>query len=586
VDSLETLSGALLGEESTPLRRLDPKSTASRSLEALGVIASRLKPDLRWAILVLNNEQFVLAAEHRLTCADQERLREFASDASHSALRSFGQRYEAEVKPLLTQTAELVGAVIAFGTTALDPVLDQQLNDICWFATLAIEQEHLYEDLAYNAHHDPLTGLWNRVWLENEVENALTQSRLTGNSVGLLVVGIDRFRVINEVLGNQTGNDLLRLIASRLGDAIPPIYPLARGSGDEFLVLLSDLPAAAPVNTIAEDLITCFGDSFRVRDHEIVLRASVGSAVAMAASCTSAELQNRAFTALQYAKKLARGQVARYDKSMAKTPPERLAMEQHLRFALQKGEFELYYQPQVDPRSRKLTGMEALLRWRHPFLGFISPGTFIPMAEEMGLIEEIGAWTLDEAIAQLDRWRDAGLGNLRMAVNVSALQFARPEFVSLVAQKLRRSKTPPSDLELEITEGVVMSDLEFGVAQMTALNDLGTHLAIDDFGTGHSSLAYLQRLPVHRLKIDRMFVREITSREQRPPLLSSIIQMAHALRLNVIGEGAETQEQVEALAEMECEEIQGYYYSKPLPASDFQKWAIENNFVERPAVTA
>ena len=259
---------------------------------------------------------------------------------------------------------------------------------------------------------------------------------------------------------------------------------------------------------------------------------------------------------------------------MIVTPPERLAMEKHLRFALQKREFELYYQPQIHTPTGELTGVEALLRWKHSSVGFISPATFIPIAEELGIIDEIGDWVIGEAIRWLEFCHESGLNLGRVAVNVSALQFSSGNFASSVAKRLRTARIKPEHLELEITEGAVMTNFEHGLRQLEILRSLGVTTALDDFGTGHSSLAYLQQLPIHRLKIDRMFVKDIVSRDERPPLLYTIIQMGRALGCSVIAEGVETAEQALALSAMRCDDVQGFFFSKPLPAKDLLKWAL------------
>ena len=551
-----------------------PGMPVDRTLEAVAAMAARLQAHLRCAILVLENYRFQIAAEHGLTAEDRQRVKSMCL-AGLPIPPELAAQCQAHVKPLITQTAEMIGAVVLFGMEAgtEDPQLTSQIEDICWIATLAIEQKHLSDELIYLAHHDPLTHLWNRVWMEQEIESALQRAGGTERAVGLLAIGVDRFRVINDVLGHQVGDELLRQIAERMAHSLDPACALARSEGDEFLVLVPDVLSPAQLSANSEAVLRCFSDTFRIGDHELIAQVSIGGSIAVPALCYTQELLSQAHIALRYAKKQARGRFARFEPAMISVPPERLAMEQHLRFALQKREFDVYYQPQVDLASGKLVGVEALLRWKHPSLGFISPGTFIPMAEEIGAIEEIGDWVIDEALHDFREWRAAGLGSLRMAVNVSALQFSRADFVSIIAGKLRRSQIVPEEFELELTESTVMAKFEQGLRQLKTLRSLGIRIAIDDFGTGHSSLAYLQQLPIHRLKVDRMFVRGILGREERPPLLVSILQMAHALGLSVIAEGIETPEQGLALAAMGCEEGQGFLFSKPLPFQELQGWA-------------
>lgn len=553
-----------------------PSMPVDRALEGIATMAARLQAHLRCAILVLENCRFQIAAEHGLSAEDRQWVKTICL-AGLSIPPELIAQCQAHLKPLITQTAEMIGAVVLFGIehSFEDSQLARQVEDICWITTLAIEQKHLSDELAYRAHHDPLTHLWNRVWMEQEIESTLHRAHQAERAVGLLAIGVDRFRIINDVLGHEVGDDLLRQIAHRMGRALDPACALARGEGDEFLMLVPDVLSPAQLGANAEAALRCFSDTFRIGDHELTAQATIGGAVAVPALCNSQELLSQAHIALRYAKKQARGRFARFEPAMITVPPERLVMEQHLRFALQKREFEVYYQPQIDLASGELVGVEALLRWKHPSLGFISPGTFIQMAEEIGAIEEIGDWVIDEALDDLQQWRAAGLGKLRVAVNVSALQFSRSDFGSIIAGKLRRSRIAPEEFELELTESTVMAKFEQGLRQLKTLRSLGIRIAVDDFGTGHSSLAYLQQLPIHRLKVDRMFIRGILAREERPPLLVSIIQMAHALGLSVIAEGIETPEQALALAAMGCEEAQGFLFSKPLPFQELQAWAKE-----------
>ncbi len=550
-----------------------------RALDVAAVaaaMAARLRPNLRSAILVLEDEGLLIAAERNLRAADRLALRKLADSQSVSALHDFAHQPGVTVRALVTEAAELIGWIILFSDLEVDVrELEKQLDEVCWIATLALEQTHLLEDLAYRAHHDPLTRLWNRLRMEEEIDRVWAELSGSGQVVGLVLIGIDSFRIINDVLGCHAGNELLQQIAQRLIPTLDASVSLARVGGDEFMVLLPGLNFPEQVAAANAALLQVFQESFHIGDHELVVRASVGSATGRPGECSAAELQNHANIAFRYAKKRERGRAANFHSSMASIPPERLVMEQHLRFALQKREFEVYYQPQIDLLSGELVGAEALLRWRHPWLGFISPGTFIPIAEEIGLIEEIGDWAIDEALRFASNWKRSAFGKIRIAVNVSGLQFSRADFGSSVARKLRRVDIAPEDLELEITESVVMTNFEHGLRQLNILRSLGVQLAVDDFGTGHSSLAYLQQLPIHRLKVDRMFVKNIVSRNERPPLLASIVQMAHALDLSVIVEGVETQEQAFAVAAMKCEEMQGFLVSKPLAGEDFRRWAQE-----------
>ncbi len=557
----------------------DPGSLRSGTLLGVATFAaSGLESNVGTALLLLENEQLTMAAEHGLSEADHQVVALLSREASVRQLSEFEERHGVRIKPLLTATAELLGALVVFGLDSQrkEVALERKLNEICSIATLAIEQKHLLEELTYRAHHDPLTQLWNRTWLEEQTARVLSESAGRFVWTGLAIFGLDRFRVINDVLGYEVGNELLRQVARRVREAIDPAVSLARSGGDEFVLLMPELISRRQVAAYASTVLGCFEEPYRIGDNELIVKANIGTAICDGGDIDAIELYSRAFTALRFAKSRCRGQVAEFDHSMLRIPPERLALEQHLRFALQKREFELYYQPQIDLRAGRLVGVEALLRWNHPSLGFISPAIFVPVLEEIGIIEEVGDWVISEAIRQLQEWQNE-LPALRMAVNVSGLQFSRKNFSSYIAQQLRRSGISPRQLELEITESAVMADFEHGLRQIKMLCSLGVTLALDDFGTGHSSLAYLQQLPVHRLKIDRMFVREITQREERPPLLVSIVSMAQGLNLSVIVEGVETDEQLACVAALGCGEVQGFLFSKPLTARQLLNWARDGH---------
>jgi diguanylate cyclase (GGDEF)-like protein len=564
------------------LRMVAGGAPVATTLQAVAAMCAQAHRNLRFGILLLENEHLSLAADYNLLGEDRLFLSRLSLQSPTSVLAQLHDHPSTYVKPLITSAAELVGALVAFGIyQPFDKAaFHRELDEVCWMATLAIEQKHLSEELAYRVHHDALTHLWNRVWMEEEIYRVLTLASREEASVGLAILGVDRFRIINDVLGSQIGNELLCQIAGRIASRMPSSFSLARGSGDEFMVLMPNVNTPEQVDTASHEFLSCFDQSFHIGDHELVIKASIGNTVVKASACASTELEAQAYTALRYAKKRARGKVVAFHPSMIRIPPERLVMEQHLRFALQKREFDVYYQPQIHLLSGRLVGVEALLRWKHPALGFISPAVFIPLAEEIGLIEEIGEWVLDQVIKQYQEWRESGLAEIRISVNVSALQFARVDFGAWVGQKLGSAQIRPGSFELEITESALMTNFEHGRRQMNLLRSLGVTLAIDDFGTGHSSLAYLQQLPIQRLKIDRMFVKGIVTREDRPPLLASIVQMAHALGLSIVAEGAETAEQVSVLLDLACEEVQGFFFSKPMPANDLREWAKPRQLIQ------
>jgi len=383
---------------------------------------------------------------------------------------------------------------------------------------------------------------------------------------------MDRFRRINGALGHHVGNKLLREVADRLQLNCGRKALLGRAGGDEFFILIPNLASADEAAGFAERLLAALRRTFVIGDHELSVTASAGIGISSPEAYRPEDLESRAFAALEHAKKLGGNQSAFFDCSMAIVSPEYLELEGRLRGALSGRELLLYYQPQLALHDHTTIGVEALLRWQHPDMGLVSPVAFIPMAEQGGLISEIGEWAIEEGIRQLLAWRKWGLGNLRMGINVSPIQFRRRDFTRRVLEILDRTGFDSGDLLLEITEGTIMQDLDFAVAQMNRLREAGIRFGIDDFGTGYSSLSYLQRLPADQLKIDRSFVQEILCSGQRPPLLENVLRLARELGINTIAEGIETQEQADVLASLGCQEGQGFLFSKPLPGLEMVSW--------------
>ena len=553
----------------------------AEGLSADSVLQSALQaicnvcPEVRAAILVIREDVFVIAAGLGLTPDDHEFLAELNCSELTSVLEPISGKHGVHVRPLITNAAEIVGTLVILNQNAFanSNACDRQIEVASVIATLAIEQKQIVEELSYRALHDPLTHLWNRTRIEEEIAASLA---FVGETyTGVIIVGLDSFQLVNELLGAEAGDELLRQTAARLTQAAERGFSVGRGSGDEFIILMRDLVSRERVKSFSSEIMIWFEKPFLVADHELGVRASIGFSVVKAGERDAGALLTQAGSALRYGKKNARGRSTSFDQIRNRNPPERLLMESHLRFALQKREFVLAFQPQVELASGKLTGVEALLRWRHASIHFISPASFIPIAEEIGLIEEIGEWVLGESIRQLEVFQRSGFPDLRMAVNVSALQFSRQDIASSVAKALRVAGIRPEHLELEITETAVMADFDRGIKQMKLLRSLGIQLALDDFGTGHSSLAYLTQIPVQRLKIDRMFVKEIVSELERPPLLTNIVQIGREMGYSVLCEGVETQEQASALRGMGCHEAQGFLFAKALAPEEFLTWAAD-----------
>ncbi|WP_168733548.1 EAL domain-containing protein [Deinococcus sp. Arct2-2] len=431
-------------------------------------------------------------------------------------------------------------------------------------AAVAIEHHRLKDSLAYQAQHDALTGLPNRILFNTRLERAVQQAEDTHIPAALALIDLDDFKVINDVHGNQVGDEVLQEITRRLLRLTRWSDTLARVGGDEFTVVLPHTHQEE-AETILRQMLQSITAPILVGEQELLISASIGISMLTNGAGDVTHLQRHADLAMQSAKTHKAG-IAFYQPKMNRQAAERMHLAQYLRRAVELGELELHYQPQVNLVDGTLSGMEALLRWRHPLLGPVAPLRFIPVAEETGLIVPIGEWVLREACRQAAVWRGQGYETLRMAVNVSVLQFERDGFVQMVAQVLEDTGLYPQALELELTESAVMRNVEESARRMKQLRSLGVSLAVDDFGTGYSSLSYLSRLPLNVLKIDRSFVTHLHQDSSALPVVRAIISLAHNLGLTTIAEGIETQQECDLLRELGCHQGQGYLIARPLPA--------------------
>ncbi len=477
--------------------------------------------------------------------------------------------------PILSGVGEILGTLAAYleNPSRPDDAEIELLKGAARLAGIAIEQRHLTDELFYQAHYDPLTQLANRAIFEERVTQAITAARHARTTMGLLYIDLDRFKLVNDVLGHSIGDLLLSQVARRLESCVRRSDILARLGGDEFGLLLAEIHDTSGATNVARKILDSLRDPFQIEGHELFVTGSIGISLFPKDGDNVGTLERNADSAMYRAKRLGADSYVLFDTGISTSSPERLEMETHLRRALERKEMILHYQPQYDARTGEMAGMEALIRWKHPSLGMVSPGTFIPIAEETGLIIPIGAWTLNEACRQQRVWRDSGMRPVRVAVNVSPLQFGQPDLVESVAQALDRNDIPARLLELELTESGIMQDIDRAIRQMYELRNLGVQLAIDDFGTGHSSLSYLQRLPLETLKVDQCFVREVRAAGDRPPLVESIISMGHALGMRLVAEGVETPDQFDALVAMQCDLLQGYLLSKPVSPEEVLRGA-------------
>ncbi len=435
-----------------------------------------------------------------------------------------------------------------------------------WIIADITERKRAEARINHLAHHDPLTGLPNRLSLLSRLEQALPEARRYQWNLALFFIDLDRFKVINDTLGHQVGDQLLMEVAGRLALTVRESDTVARLGGDEFVILLPDVGGAADAAMVAGKIIDALAHPVLVEGHELHTSPSIGISLYPADGEDVETIMRNADTAMYHAKSAGRNNYQFYAEEMNRAATERLTLEGRLRQAEARGEFSLHFQPQFSVRDQVPTGVEALLRWSTPDEGGISPARFIPIAEETGLVVSIGAWVLREACRQMKAWLDAGLHPLRMAINLSARQLRQKDFPATVAKALVESGMPAHLLELEITESAVMEQPREAIKLLTELRQMGVTLAIDDFGTGYSSLAYLKLFPIDHLKIDRSFVADIEHDLNDRSIAFGTIALAHSLGLNVIAEGVETEDQLELLSSNGCDEIQGYLFSRPLPA--------------------
>jgi len=423
-------------------------------------------------------------------------------------------------------------------------------------------------ELAWLVAHDLLTGLPNRQAMLRAIQHSILRWREDGTQALAACINVDRFKHFNELLGHHAGDEILVAIATSLQSLLREGDMLARAGSDEFLVLLHARGEHSVPQRALDRLMAATNRAIPTPGGEIALTCCIGSALLPQDGEDADALLNNAVTALRHAKALGRGVMVEFTPDLRTENGRRLTLESHLRRAIAQDELFVHYQPKVALESNQLAGFEALVRWRHPEFGVIAPDEFIPIAEESGMIVQVGEWVLRTAVAQLVAWRDQGLPLAPVAVNLSARQFLHGDVIAMVEAQLSQSGLPAGLLELELTESVSMADPERSVVVMRGLGELGVQLSIDDFGTGYSSFGYLRRLPLDKLKIDKSFVQDMASSAESSAIVQAIVAMAHRLQLAVIAEGVETADQVAALRKAECDQIQGYYYSRPLAAQD------------------
>ncbi|MGY8626983.1 EAL domain-containing protein [Chromobacterium violaceum] len=431
------------------------------------------------------------------------------------------------------------------------------------------ERKAADERIQFLAHFDVLTSLPNRIHMQDRVELAIHNAVRDNQRLALLLLDLDRFKTVNESLGHSAGDTLLQVAADRIKSVMAPGEMLARQGGDEFIILLPVISDPGEAALAAERVRDVFANPIELHNHVLTITPSIGISVYPDDGRDYETLVRNADAAMYHAKSSGRNSYKFYTADLNARAREILAIESQLRFALERDEFVLHYQPQVEMESGRIVGAEALIRWNHPSLGLLGPVRFIQVAEERGFIVQIGNWVIAEATRQLVEWRRAGLPELTLAINLSALQFRQPDLALQVKQALESSGLPGHALDIEVTESIIMEDAQATIQTIDNMKNMGLRLSIDDFGTGYSSLSYLKRFKADKLKIDRSFVRDIPQDADDSAIARAIINMAKNLNMQVVAEGVETMEQWQFLEQEGCDFVQGYLIAKPLPADDF-----------------
>lgn len=448
----------------------------------------------------------------------------------------------------------------------------------------AIERKHADKRLALLSQYDNLTDLPNRALFRDRMTRALAHAQRSTRSVALLFLDLDHFKSINDTLGHDAGDRLLQTVARRLTPCVRSNDTVARLGGDEFTIILEDIAGAADVAAVAQKIIDVMSRSFSLDGREVFVTVSIGIALHPTCGRDAKTLIKNADTALYNAKEQGRSCFRFYDPQMHAMTTERLSLITDLRHAVQRGEFVMHYQPQLEARGTHVRGVEALLRWQHPTLGLLPPNMFIHLLEETGLIIEVGEWVLRTACLQQRAWIDAGLPALRMSVNASMRQFRQHDFVRRVGTIINETGIDPKHLQLEVTESLLVDNVTTTTAKLRALRSIGVQISIDDFGTGYCSLSYLKQFPMHSLKLDRSFIKDVATHANDAAIANAIIVLGHSLNMEVVAEGVETEKQMNFLCAQGCDAVQGFLYAEPMPEQELSRWWRQFIYLQHPNV--
>lgn len=560
---------------------LDPFSTEA-PCEAL--IKRFLADPGIYALPVVNSE------DQPLALVDRKRFVEFFAKpfskelfGRQSILSFLGSSFFQGVEPLVLEESSSIEdaarIIIASGmehmVTGFIVTCDGRYRGIAnGHDLLNLITQRKQAELYYLAHYDHLTGVPNRVLLADRIAQACRESERKGSLVALLFIDVDRFKQVNDSLGHRVGDAVLRAIVNRLKGAARKVDTVARIGGDEFMLLMEDLSSAQSADLVASRIVQSMQEPMEIHGHSLIVTVSIGIALFPKDDADVSRLMAKADAAMYEAKSKGRNGFRIFDDGSASFNPERLSLENDLRLALERDELRLVFQPQVEISSQRVRGAEALLRWHHPVRGNISPLEFIPLAEETGLIVPLGRWVVRSAFAQMARWKAAGFPPIRMAINISAVQFHQEDFADELELAIHEYRIDPSFVELELTESVLMHNVEDVLANLNRIKRMGIMLAIDDFGTGFSSLNYLRRFPIDRLKIDQSFVRGIAETPANASITKAIIALADSLSLDVVAEGIEDASENEFLNGIGCGEGQGYFFARPLTPEQLETWFV------------
>ncbi|MEJ0097749.1 MAG: EAL domain-containing protein [Bauldia sp.] len=517
-------------------------------------------------LVILDGDSRQVVANPMARAADRDSTTHIPSNSILVRRDGFEIPIEDSVAPIHNRDGEVTGAVIVF-------------RDVSAARAMAVQ-------MAYSAQHDFLTGLPNRMLLNDRVGQAIASAPRHGNRVAVLFLDLDGFKHINDSLGHPTGDKLLQSVARRLVDCVRGSDTVSRQGGDEFIVLLSEVQQLEDAAVTARRMLRAVAEAHSVDEHDLHVTASIGVSVYPDDGQNAEALIKNADTAMYQAKEKGRQGYQFFKPAMNVRAVERQFIEEGLRRALEQKELSLHYQPKINLKTGAVTGAEALIRWIHPTRGNIPPSQFISVAEDCGLILQIGAWVLREACSQARAWTVAGLPATTISVNVSAMEFRDEDFLAGLFSTLEETGLDPECLELELTESVLMKRTDSAASILHSIRDKGIRVAVDDFGTGYSSLSYLRRFPVDALKIDQSFVRQISAASEDTAIVTAIIAMARSLRLRVVAEGVESLEEVTFLRSNHCDEAQGYYFSPPVQAHQFARLMKAGVTQPRPAIDA